>query len=74
MPDDHYIPGYGFKEPFSKTTVTQTQYYRFRDKILNDEAYYNLMGPLTITRTTDLINGVWTYTVEKSGQSSSINM
>jgi hypothetical protein len=72
--DDHQIPG-AIVKPFRTSTVTTTQYYRFKCPGYNNGNWVNVMGPITITRTIRRnANGTWQYTITKSGASATLNL
>ncbi len=54
----------GCRTPYSTVTYVGTQYYRYKTDC--DANWVNIMGPITITRTIEVIGGVWTYKIVKS--------
>jgi hypothetical protein len=65
LADDHNVPG--FTTPYSDSSHTGTQYYRYRCPCVNSGQYVNLMGPLSIRRqVSQNANGSWKYTITKA--------
>lgn len=74
-PDDHRLYPYStFAKPYSFSTFTATQYYRFACTYYDSENYHNMQGPNSIVRTVSQNpNSSWKFTVTKSGAGASIN-
>jgi YD repeat-containing protein len=64
IPDDHMIPG--FTTPYSPSSHTGTQNWRYSCPCANNGQFVNLMGPLSIRRqVSQNPNGSWKYTITK---------
>jgi hypothetical protein len=75
--DDQLHPS--FVTPYTATSFTSTQYFRWQDTVLMGETdFQNFVGPWTITRTTSVASGLlgstWTYEVTKNSISASTTM
>jgi len=75
LQDDHMLsPSTTFVKPYSYSSVTATQYYRYSCSTYQNGAYVNIKGPLSIVRTVSQNgSGGWEFTVTKSGATAIIN-
>ena len=64
-PDTHDHPG--FRTPYTADSFTATQYYQYICTCANGNQPVNLMGPLYIFRSVSQVNGIWQYSITKSG-------
>lgn len=74
--DINWVPGIGnFRTPYSSSSVTSTQNWRYRCPCANGGAWVNVFGPLSINRSVSQnANGTWKYTITKPiGGSASYN-
>jgi hypothetical protein len=73
--DDHFLtPSTTFVKPYSASSFTATQYYRYKCACANGGNYVNMVGPLSIVRSvTQNPNGSWKFTVTKSNCSAKID-
>jgi hypothetical protein len=74
--DNQWVPGVGaFVKPYSISSVTSTQIWRYRCPCANGGNWVTVNGPLSIVRTVSQnTNGSWKYTVTKPvGGSASFN-
>jgi len=72
--EDNHTTGGSFVSPYSSSTFTAVQYYRYSCGCLNNGAFVNVMGPMNIVRTVAPSTGnQWKYTITKSGASASID-
>jgi hypothetical protein len=70
---DNHSPGGSFVTPYSSSSYTGTQYYRFKCPCYNSGNYVNVQGPTDIVRTVSPAGFRWKYTITKSGSSATIN-
>lgn len=73
--DNHSTPG-SFVRPYSNSSFTATQYYRYSCPCKNGGAYVNVAGPNDIVRTVSRVNFStpdYKFTITKSGASATIN-
>ena len=65
--DRNLVPGIGaFRTPYSFSSVTSTQNWRYRCPCKNAGAWINVFGPLSINRSVSQnTNGSWKYTITK---------
>jgi len=71
--DDHEPPT-SFTKPYSASSFTATQNYRYKCPCAASGNYVNMAGPNDIVRSvTQNTDGSWKYTVTKSGSSATIN-
>ena len=76
LQDDHLLaPSTTFVKPYSASSFTATQFYRYKCACgANANTYVNLVGPLSITRSVSQnSNGSFKFTVTKSSCSATIN-
>jgi len=73
--DDHFLtPSTTFVKPYSASSFTATQYYRYKCSCANGGNYVNMVGPLSIVRSVSQnSNATWKFTVTKSSCSAQIN-
>jgi hypothetical protein len=74
--DRNFVPGIGnFRTPYSSSSVTSTQNWRYRCPCKNGGAWVNVFGPLSINRSVNQnANGSWNYTITKPiGGANSFN-
>jgi hypothetical protein len=73
--DDHKLsPSTTFAQPYSQSTFTAIQYYRYKCTNANNGQYVDLVSALSIQRTVDQNpDASWFFTVTKSGASATIN-
>jgi len=74
--DEQLVPGFGlFVTPYSASSYTAVQHWRYSCPCKNGGAWVNVMGPLNIVRSiSQNPNGSWKYTVTKpTGGQASIN-
>jgi hypothetical protein len=70
--DSHRIQG-TFVRPFSSSSFTATQYYRYKCPCLNRGNYVNLTGPISITRSVFEVPFLgWGFGVSKSNASAKL--
>lgn len=70
--DHHATPG-TFVSPFSSSSFTATQYFRYRCPCLNSGNSVNLLEPISITRSVYYVPlWGWQFSVFKSGASASL--
>lgn len=73
MGDNHSTPG-TFVKPYSASTVTSTQIYRYQCPCQNNNAWTTLMGPHSIVRSVATNgSGGWKFTITKTGASATID-
>jgi hypothetical protein len=67
--DDHFLtPSTTFVKPYSASSFTATQYYRYKCSCANGGNYVNIAGPNYIVRSVSQnVNGSWKFSVTKSG-------
>lgn|GEM_PF-6226792 len=71
---DNHSVGSPFVTPYSASSFTAVQYYRYRCPCRNNGNYVNIMGPINIVRSVSNVSGAgWKYTITKSGASATIN-
>lgn len=71
--DTHRTSG-TFVTPYSSSSFTATQYYRYKCPCRNSGEYENLNGPMSIDRSVSPTTGnQWKYTISKSGASATID-
>jgi hypothetical protein len=64
-----------FQQPYIFNTFTATQYYRYKCPCKNGGAYVNLVGPIQIVRTVEIVPFTdWTYHIEKSGSQALVRL
>jgi YD repeat-containing protein len=71
--DVHFVPPGDFVKPYSSSSYTATQIYRYRCPCQNNNNWVTVMGPLQIVRSVSQnANGTWKYTITKptNGQAS----
>jgi hypothetical protein len=72
--DQKLTPSTTFVKPYSSSSFTATQYYRYSCSNYQNGAYVNIKGPLSIVRSVSPNgSGGWEFTVTKSGSSAVIN-
>ncbi len=65
----HYIPA----EAGTAGSFTGTQYFRYKCNRCSS-GFQNLLGPISIQRIVELVNGVWRYRAVKSGVTGTRNL
>ena len=71
--DTHSTRG-TFVTPYSSSSFTATQYYRYRCPCRSSGNYVNLVGPINIVRAVSpSTGGRWKFTITKSGASATID-
>jgi hypothetical protein len=72
--EDNHGSGGSFVTPYTSSSFTATQYYRYKCPCRNGGQYVNLTGPISIIRTVSPSAGTrWKYTITKSGATATIN-
>jgi hypothetical protein len=74
--DTHSVGSQPFQTPYSNATFTAHQQYRWRCQCFDGNNFQVFPGftDLPIVRTVSQVNGMWTYTVTKSGQQVTLSL